>query len=55
IFLWEQNLEQFHMDLFRFRCYLFPTPNACWLSPPVPPNWPWADWAFFQSLPSMHW
>lgn len=22
IFLWEQNLEQFHMDLFRFRCYL---------------------------------
>ncbi|XP_018619656.2 T-lymphoma invasion and metastasis-inducing protein 1-like isoform X3 [Scleropages formosus] len=22
IFLWEQNLEQFHVDLFRFRCYL---------------------------------
>uniref|UniRef100_H2LE68 TIAM Rac1 associated GEF 1 n=1 Tax=Oryzias latipes TaxID=8090 RepID=H2LE68_ORYLA len=22
IFLWEQNLEQFHMDLFRFKCYL---------------------------------
>ncbi|XP_058644973.1 rho guanine nucleotide exchange factor TIAM1 isoform X2 [Onychostoma macrolepis] len=22
IFLWEQNLEQFHMDLFRYRCYL---------------------------------
>ncbi|XP_041128032.1 T-lymphoma invasion and metastasis-inducing protein 1-like isoform X1 [Polyodon spathula] len=22
IFLWEQNLEQFQMDLFRFRCYL---------------------------------
>uniref|UniRef100_A0A673WBY3 TIAM Rac1 associated GEF 1 n=1 Tax=Salmo trutta TaxID=8032 RepID=A0A673WBY3_SALTR len=22
IFLWEQNLEQFHMGLFRFRCYL---------------------------------
>ncbi|XP_045063885.1 rho guanine nucleotide exchange factor TIAM1 [Coregonus clupeaformis] len=22
IFLWEQNLEQFHMDMFRFRCYL---------------------------------
>uniref|UniRef100_A0A8C8F3E6 Uncharacterized protein n=1 Tax=Oncorhynchus tshawytscha TaxID=74940 RepID=A0A8C8F3E6_ONCTS len=22
IFLWEQNLEQFHMSLFRFRCYL---------------------------------
>ncbi|XP_058483251.1 rho guanine nucleotide exchange factor TIAM1-like isoform X1 [Solea solea] len=22
IFLWEQNLEQFHMDLFRCRCYL---------------------------------
>ncbi|KAJ8412528.1 hypothetical protein AAFF_G00128640, partial [Aldrovandia affinis] len=22
IFLWEQNLEQFHMDWFRFRCYL---------------------------------
>uniref|UniRef100_A0AAY4DDS8 TIAM Rac1 associated GEF 1 n=1 Tax=Denticeps clupeoides TaxID=299321 RepID=A0AAY4DDS8_9TELE len=22
IFLWEQNLERFHMDLFRFRCYL---------------------------------
>ncbi|XP_048837180.1 rho guanine nucleotide exchange factor TIAM1-like isoform X3 [Brienomyrus brachyistius] len=22
IFLWEQNLEKFHMDLFRFRCYL---------------------------------
>lgn len=22
IFLWEQNLELFHMDLFRFRCYL---------------------------------
>lgn len=22
IFLWEQNLEHFHMDLFRFRCYL---------------------------------
>ncbi|XP_051934308.1 rho guanine nucleotide exchange factor TIAM1-like isoform X1 [Hippocampus zosterae] len=22
IFLWEQNLEGFHMDLFRFRCYL---------------------------------
>uniref|UniRef100_H3DNW0 TIAM Rac1 associated GEF 1 n=1 Tax=Tetraodon nigroviridis TaxID=99883 RepID=H3DNW0_TETNG len=22
ISLWEQNLEQFHMDLFRFRCYL---------------------------------
>uniref|UniRef100_A0A671RDT1 T-lymphoma invasion and metastasis-inducing protein 1-like n=1 Tax=Sinocyclocheilus anshuiensis TaxID=1608454 RepID=A0A671RDT1_9TELE len=22
IFLWEQNLEQFHMDLFQYRCYL---------------------------------
>ncbi|KAL2094292.1 hypothetical protein ACEWY4_009011 [Coilia grayii] len=22
IFLWEQNLERFHVDLFRFRCYL---------------------------------
>nr|4K2P_A Chain A, T-lymphoma invasion and metastasis-inducing protein 1 [Homo sapiens]4K2P_B Chain B, T-lymphoma invasion and metastasis-inducing protein 1 [Homo sapiens]4K2P_C Chain C, T-lymphoma invasion and metastasis-inducing protein 1 [Homo sapiens]4K2P_D Chain D, T-lymphoma invasion and metastasis-inducing protein 1 [Homo sapiens] len=22
IFVWEQNLEQFQMDLFRFRCYL---------------------------------
>ncbi|CAL8236774.1 unnamed protein product, partial [Arctogadus glacialis] len=22
IFLWEQNLEQFHVDLFRCRCYL---------------------------------
>ncbi|XP_056103682.1 rho guanine nucleotide exchange factor TIAM1 isoform X2 [Rhinichthys klamathensis goyatoka] len=22
IFLWEQNLEQFHMDMFRYRCYL---------------------------------
>ncbi|XP_039600844.1 T-lymphoma invasion and metastasis-inducing protein 1-like isoform X1 [Polypterus senegalus] len=22
IFLWEQNLEQFHMELFRFRCYI---------------------------------
>ncbi|KAJ3591359.1 hypothetical protein NHX12_009304, partial [Muraenolepis orangiensis] len=22
IFLWEQNLEQFHMDLFRYRCYV---------------------------------
>uniref|UniRef100_A0A4W5LXP5 TIAM1 CC-Ex domain-containing protein n=1 Tax=Hucho hucho TaxID=62062 RepID=A0A4W5LXP5_9TELE len=22
IFLWEQNLEHFHMGLFRFRCYL---------------------------------
>lgn len=22
IFVWEQNLEQFQMDLFRYRCYL---------------------------------
>lgn len=32
-----------------------PTPNACWASLRVPPSWPWDDWAFSLSLPSMHW